>query len=522
MLTLIAIGLLLLVPVLMLLIRLIWPDFIFHWLIALGGAFIAWPLVLLMGLRLPEAVPLYSFEPEALFPSWPMLLIDRLSWPYAVALATLALAVILTDVVRAHEVDWMSWGGTLALASVGMVAVLAGNPLTLLLAWMALDLADLGIMFAQERSSAVRERVVIAFSARSAGSLMLIAAVLVTRAAGENLTFAQISAQAGLILSLAAGLRLGVLPLQMPFLTEVPLQRGLGTMSRLALAAAALTLLARTAVAEERVAFSPYLLGLAALAAVFSATAWMLASDQLSGRTAWLLGLASLAVAAALLGQPAACLAWGLAALFSGGLIFLTSINDRRLTWLTLIGAVGISGLPFTPAWNGVSMYAVRYDPLLVAFILAQSFLMAGYFRHTLRSEERWSGIERWVWLVYPVGLAILPLIHYLVGWWTKPSSSQVPLAGWWVGAAASLLALLWLAWGMRRRREGLGLPTRWLPSLAALFSLAWFYRLIWEAYRFLGRVIGFLSAVFEGEGGVLWALLILALLFLVLTRAGG
>jgi hypothetical protein len=518
MLILIPILILLLTPIAMLLFRLTWPRFAYHWLIAAGGVLVAWPLVLLASAQLPQAIQLVPWLPDALFPSWPMLLVDRLSWPYALALVTLVLGVILTDVARAPEADWAAWAGSLGLAALGIFAVLAGNPLTLLLAWTAIDLVELLVMLGQVKESSVRERLVIAFSARVLGSLTLVAGVVAARSAGQSLSFAVIPPRASIFLLLAAGLRLGVLPLHLPLLQEVPLLRSLGTMSRLVPVAASLALLARTATADVMTSLAPVFLGLAGLAALFGGATWALAQDELDGRTGWILGMGSLAVAAAVRAQPAASLAWGMATLLSGGLLFLTSARDRRLSWITLLGLLGFSAMPFSPAWNGARLYAGQFYPFLSVFLVAHALLLVGYLRHTLRVASPLIGVERWVWFLYPVGLALLPVTHLLFGWWTNPGIEDVPLAGWWVGPFVLGLAALMIAWSRRIHH----FPGWVIIIFAYIFSLSWIYRLFWSLYRWIGRLLSFFSTVLEGDGGVLWALLVLVLLILVFAGNGG
>ena len=520
MIILVAILLLFLASLVMLIIRLSRPEFAYHWLVATGGALAAWVLVLLAGLNLPQTLTVVSISHTNAesFPGWPILLVDRLSWPYAVALATLALAVILTDVARAPEADWYAWAGCLALTAFGVIAALAGNPFTLLLAWMAIDVSELLTLLGQVNQSSLRERVVVAFSARMFGSMLLIAAGMVAYArTGHSLAFTSIPAQAGTILLVAAGLRLGVLPLHVPFLQEVPLRRSLGTITRLVPAAAALSLLARTATAEGNSLLAPYLLGLAGLAALYSGIAWILAPDELAGRPAWILGMASLAVAAALNNQPTATLAWGMATIFSGSLLFLTSVHDRRISWLTLLGLFGISMLPYSPTWNGARLF-FPFQPLLVPFLLAQVFLMVGYVRHTFRTGTPLAGVERWVLVIYPLGLVWLLVTHLIFGFWTNPGVKDVPVIGWWIGAFVSVMAGLLVIASRRQLR----FPRLVSVVFGTIFSFGWLYRLLWVVYRFIGRLVKIITGVLEGEGGVLWTLLLLILILLVIMNRNG
>lgn len=510
--------LLLLSALAMVVIRLFRPDFVYHWLIALAGALLAWPIMLVGGLNLPLSIPLITWRPTSLFPASPMLLVDRLSWPYAVALATLVLAAILTDVVRAAEADWSAWGGDLALAAFGILAALAGNPLTMLLGWTVIDFGEFIVMMSQITSSSVRERVVVSFSARVTGSGFLLAAVLVAALNGEALTFTAIPARAKLFLILAAGLRLGVIPLHFPFLGDISLRRNLGTLVRLTPAAASLVLLARTASVGETTAFQPLVLGLTALVALFSSGAWVLAGDELEGRPAWILAGASLAVAAAVRGQPTASLAWGIALLLSGGVLFLTSIRDPRLIWLTLLGLLGISALPYSPTWNGARLYDPPFNIYLIFFLIAQVLLILGFIRHTLNGVTRLAGIERWVWLIYPFGLAVLPVSHLLFGLWTNPGSADAPAAGWWVGIVVAALAGFTILAYRRWNR----LPPHLLALFKSLFSFGWLYQALRGLYRLFDRFIDFLTNVLEGEGGLLWAVLILLTLLSVIWRSSG
>jgi hypothetical protein len=264
------------------------------------------------------------------------------------------------------------------------------------------------------------------------------------------------------------------------------------------------------------------LLGLTGLAALFAGISWVLAANELDGRPAWILGMTSLAVAAAVRGQPEASMAWGLATLFSGGLLFLSSTKDRRVSWLTFLGILGISALPYTPAWNGARLFAPPFSFWMVIYLISHALLVIGYALHILRDIRPLRGVERWVWLIYPIGLALLPATHFSFAWLAgsigAPFVSEAGPIIWWIGAASLGLAALGIAWIWRSGE----LPRTPLTILESIFSLNWLYRLLWGIYRSISRLIAFLTTVFEGEGGVLWTLLILMLLFSLLARNGG
>ncbi|MGE5221156.1 MAG: hypothetical protein ACM3PY_01890, partial [Omnitrophica WOR_2 bacterium] len=488
------------------------------------------------GFKLPTSLQLWKWNPVELFGSSPALLADRLSWPYAAVLATLVLAVILTAVARVQPLAWEIWAGSLLLTALGLFAVLAGNPLTLLMAWAALDIVELIFLLLQLKENEARERIVASFSARLAGIILLLWAWIVARSTKETFTFASVPQQATIFLVLAAGLRLGVLPLHLPFYQELPLQRGLGTIIRLVPVAASLVLLTRAAVAGVPLWISPYLLALAGLAALYGGWAWLTASDELSGRPFWIIGMSALSVTAALRAQPGASIAWGIACLMSGGLLFLASARHRNLLPLLILGLLGFSALPLTPAWNGMGIYAYPrlmqtsgiagnlekpaiYLVYTLVFLIAHALLLAGYIRFILRQGVTLKGVERWVWVIYPLGLFLIICSQYFLGFWSWPKFSAVNSPGWWGGATAAILTVI--IWVLSNRKTAL--PENTMANWRYIFSFNWLYRFFWLAYQGIGRLVSWSTMILEGEGGLLWTLVLLALIFsLVAQRSLG
>lgn len=517
----IPIILLLFLAALLTLIHSLRPDFGYSWLIAALGILIAWPLILLSNSGVPHSLPLVLWQPESLFFSSPELLIDGISWSFALALGTLTLAVILTDVVRAAEAEWSTWAGCLVLAAVGIVAVFAGNALTLLMAWAALDGIELIILLWHVPSSRAREQVVIAFSARSAGIFLVWLALLVAAPAGEGFSFDAIPQNISSLLILAAGLRLGVIPLHMPPLHERALRRNLGTMLRLVPAASSLMLLVRTASAGVPESQAGFLLAVVGIAAFISAFSWATAGDELEGRPFWILGMASLSLAAALRNQPAACLAWGLALLISGSILFLTSARHPSLLWISGLGLLGFCGLPFTPTWNSFTIYSGSFSFWLLFFPLAHALLLAGYARHALRRGQRLEGVERWVWAIYPLGLFSLPFAHLLIAWRGGTGSNITSGVSSWMQIIPSLvvLSLATLFWRLQLIKPD------WVMAVGKVLtpsiSFGWVYKVLWWSYRSVGKGVDFITRVMEGQAGVLWAFLLLTLLFAFLAQTG-
>lgn len=533
-------------------------------------------MVLLARADVPRVITLFSWEPATLFPVSPSLLIDDISWYFALALMSLSLSLIVTSISRlgqTHKSDlnqiqnkigviegqgipdeaissgkpvsieehgltsnWQSWAGILVLTSLGLVAVTAGNMLTLLLAWAALDMIELVILLGQVIESKSRERIILAFTARMAGIGTVLLAGIIPWSQGIPLSFEAISQSTSIYLLLAAGLRLGVLPLHLPLIHVLPLRRGLGTVLRLVPAASSYILLVRVANIGVLGPATPYLLGLTALAGLYAAMNWMSARDELNGRPLWLIGTASLAVAAAILNHPTAAIAWSMASILSGGLIFSISMRHKNLIPIAFLGLINLSALPFSPTWLGTALYqnsssfSEIIPPFLLylfsfAFFLVHSLLLAGFIRHAIRgifpSRERpVEHVERWVWFLYPIGLVFITVTHFLIGLWLHPNLNEIPFTGWIMGVSAVIISLLiwYIPWRYSQAFLPKDQPIKTSP-LNNLFSLEWMYRLFWRLFRLITRLIALISTILEGDGGILWALVLFALIFVFLQR---
>ena len=128
------------------------------------------------------------------------------------------------------------------------------------------------------------------------------------------------------------------------------------------------------------------------------------------------------------------------------------------------------------------------------------------------------AGVERWVWFIYPFGLALLPIMLFLFGVWTMLERGGMPVFGWLEGLVAVILAtILGLLLYQRFR-----ISEEAINRFQSILSLNWLYRSLWMIYRTLGRSIAFISTVFEGEGGLLWTLLLLVLFLLMRLGISG
>jgi len=518
MLILITVLLLFLTALALLILRVTRPAFRFAWLVAIGGSLLAWITVFIWQVRMPISLALLPWQPASLFADSPAFIADGLSWPYALSLVTLCLAVLLTGVARQSFPNSLTWAGTLTLVGLGLLAVTAANPLTLVLVWTAIDLTELVSLLRSVNTPAANERVVISFAVRVAGIGLLLWANIVSLSLGSRMDFQSIPPQAGLLLLVAAGLRLGVLPLHLPYTSELALRRGFGTTLRLVSAASSLILLRHVPAESLNSGFTLLLLVLSCLAALYAGWMFLRAADELSGRPFWMIGLAALSVAAALRGNPIGAAAWSCSLILAGAALFLSSMRHVWLDRALLISAWSLSALPFSLTASGWQSGGAGFWLLLPILIAAQALLMTGLIRQSLHSSARQplESLDVWARKIYPLGVFILLAVQVLLGLWGWGGAFQFGL--WPAGLSATLLSLA-LLWAVPRFPLLNPVRAHWLRPASSTW-LDNLYRGLWVLYRRLTEVSQAFSNILEGDGGIMWTLLFLVLFISLFSGA--
>lgn len=494
-------------------LRVAQPNARYAWLVAVIGAGLALISVFLWPIQSPLEFALPAWQPVTLFTSPLLLRADGISWPLAVSIAALTLSILLTAVTIPVYVNTLTWAGILALGGFGLLAVTANNPVTLLMAWALLDFTELVSQLFSVNGSVNTEKVVVSFAARAFGIGLLTWAGALNISSGRTFDFQTIAANSGAFVVLAAGFRLGGLPLHLPYSSESSLRRGFGTAIRLISSASSLAVLGRISTEGLITSYTPYLLGIALVAAIYGGWMWLRAPDELNGRPFWVIGVSALAVASALGGNSLGAIAWGCALVLAGGALFLAAVQNVWVNRILLAGVWGLSSLPFSltaVTWTG------RFGLFLPLGIIAQALILAGYIRHVLRSTGRDSldGQPGWARAMYPAGIVLLIILIFLFGFTGWDGALQI---GAWPQALLASLLTGGLFWASRRFRIFTPIRAHWISNAGSRIDNL--FAALWSLYRGLGRLSQTVTVTLEGEGGIMWTLLFLVLFISLLTQ---
>jgi hypothetical protein len=524
----IPIGLLLLGALSILIIDRIRPKFGTSWLVAAITSILAWFIIFFFRLRLPTSFEVFSWQPSSLNLLGDFsLIMDYNTWPYLLSLSTICLAVILSDAARTrYETTSQSWAASLVITAFGLLAILSGTSLSLMMTWIIVDIYELFYLLRLQGDRQSFKSILQTFAVRIASILLLVLATIQGWRTVGSFDLTLIPQNTSFIFLLAAGLRLGALPLNLPYLQEPELRRGAGNIIRLAPVAASLSLLSRLPVdllPVQLIPWKPLFMGLLAAAALYASVRWLLSSDEIEGRPFWIITWASMATASVLNGAPGASLAWGTALLLPGSLLFLYFPRIQRMNFLLFFGLIGIIGLPFTPAASGwVGFVNNGFTFWTILFVLAHAIMVLGYLDRIMQSGGEAGALESWARLVFPLSLIII--IQAVIGLGLVGWPGSLTLGIWWLGAASSILVMGAV---ILNRRLELTPPyfrisssgkfsaalRQILPILEKVFRLGWLYRVLWWVFKLLTRILKGFSSILESEGGVLWTVLLLVLL---------
>ncbi len=527
------IALLILTAVAILIIRLVRPGFPALWLLAVVGSIASWLVMLFARIRLPANFTLLEWSSSSIFQSSPGLLLDYSSWPYGFAISTLVLAVVLVSPGHLHQrSEVINIAGSLALGGLGLVAVLAANPITLLLGWAAIDLVELFILLRRSGTEETTKTALQVFSLRVAGILIALWTFVVgSRTAGFNTSFTELSPLAGVPLLLSIALRLGIFPLHVPYTADESLRRGQGTLLRMVPAASGLVVLSRIPSTAISTATATWIGVFAIIGFIYSSARWLFVKEDLASRPFWIISLASCGIISVLTRQPEAAIAWGVGMIFIGTSIFLMEYANRFMRFLLGIGFISLIGLPLTANAAGISGILNRTNwfvglPIVFGFIL----LMLGVAEKILEKPEIPQKMEQIIYLTFPLSILILTLSYIFVGLFGWHGSRVI--GNWPVSTLIFIILLAYLVCDKRT-----GVPKRWLEwlreksmtqipqplaqQIRKVVDFQWILVVARYLYIGLGWIVRQLTFLLEGNAGIFWAVLLMVLFFALLNIGG-
>lgn len=455
--------------------------------------------------------------------------VDRAGWQLSFFLLLMIQAVLVVLLARTDRLAWSPdrparqkalFPAVLLLGAASLLTIWASSVASVLTTWVVVSLTWLFALWTMTEARVSANRLLPRAGALLLGALFLWLATATTSAAtvASGLRGPWSGASAYLLL-LAAIAPLGALPLQWwrPLAWSLPTETA--AIVHLAPVAAGGSLLIRSGwQASEQ---EPGLLLIATLLGLLSvlvgvSIAWMYVASPSRSLSGLALAQAGMVVlAAAWAGSSAALAATQLLILAISSLFLAARWSPRRLPWPAVVPLLALAGFPLTAGVDGVvSVYDAwlgsgRAVLLLIGALLSMFMLAAGIL--TVRREvptDELVGRSVWVKTRHHLALA-LPSLGLLM--FSNQALTDIAVVAWITVALAIIGALLLNRFEAQIQDGQLSLRRALHLGFAGRRSM----RVLTDTGSALDSLIREMAAILEGEGGMLWLLIFLVVIWL-------
>lgn len=491
------------------------------WLMVLGSVFLGWLALLLGSGGRAGTLDVSVWRPERLFSAELVLQLGSAQWEVLYAAATLLIVLVLTAPARDGEERPSEWALFLVYSSLSLLAMMAGNLLTLSLLLIVLDITCFVFVLQRTGEGPGGQQAIVKLGVESVGVLLLLTAGLIgTLERGEGHFAGGETAALALMLALGVGLRIELEPLPLGLPPDSASRRSIGALMRLMPPAILLVQLGLQWPAGFVAAYQGWLIALGAVAAGSAGLAWAFAVRALDARAALVAcaaGLGLLASGGVSQGLNAAMSAVAVLLLLAGGLASVAEVHTPfHRIWPAAL-AIASLGFPLTPAGAVLRPLGEGEANWLlgIAIGLGLGLLAAGLGQMTAIQETPWRRAEGYSRLLYGVGLALCPVAAVGFGLRQGLEISVPALLGLGASLVSASLAIL-----VRRMRPEAGL-------LRARRFVGWLdasplVRALWSLYGGLLAMARGVGTTLEGEGAFLWVMALVAFVAALLAGNSG
>jgi len=421
--------------------------------------------------------------------------LDPVSTTLIMAQTSIIFAAALFQEYSPKQLAWIT-----GLGGVCCLAMLADTPFTLLLILTLIEIVLLFNFITSEIRFESTRRKLLAVIGRLLSPFLMLYAMLKGGAQFSESTFSEIDPSAGPIL-IAAGL-IGALgwfaflrdPIEeSPDLIPNQITESLPTTIGLLLMIRGAGLMASNPI-DALPGFVP---GLITLILVLVST------FLFRLRSSWYIGLLGVIAGAAIIGNPQGSMTWSLVLLLPGFILAEVPENPKQNLLFLIIGGIGMISAPFLPAWTGIEVF----NPGIGGYLFAGALGLAGgrFLGGRISDLVKISNIKGAFDLPRLLAAFCLLVCQYIfaikIG--LIPTSIQLkstPLSAWVPG----LILAGVIIFGKKIPKMDLSI---WDNVTEKLESSSW--TSFDTGTNFFDQVILGLANIFEGEGGLIWTLLI-------------
>ncbi len=490
------------------------------WVFAIIASTAIWILVSILRIIDPPALIIRYLDPSILDGILLSFNFTTVTWVFGFLLLTLLGAILLADSSRlSGNNNPIAWSGAMVITAAGILVCMSGSFAAFILSSTFLDITLLIVGLIVNRQSGQIQEVVIEFSGRVAGSI-----ILMTTLGNSNLDL--VNSQPDVISELlpffiiSLILRMGVIHSNKVSSISQPVRRNLQIFIQMIVPVTVFAFISRLSFPLLQGLF--FRLTIFVLFGIVLIKAIKLLSQKIFDPKIWIEILAILGIGSILLEQTKAILPIGIVMISIGGAISITEARSKWTSVILMVLMLGMIGLPYTPS-NGIWLEATSMESGFAGLFhnLIIFLALLGVSNNFLKKISMNSSNEKWVDFsngMSPIILMVSPWIY--LPWTNYLSGTIIGMIGAGIVIGISLSRLLLRKWWVKITQNVTNVAEKLKTDFQFFESLGNnFLKLTWltNIFKALNYMVEWLVTstirMLEGEGGLLWALVLLILL---------
>lgn len=508
--------------------------------VAVVIALLAVVVTFLLGMSLPDGVVHTHLQSESHMGDSLQLKIYGSSWMLAMALLLGLAGASLAGLASRNEQGGRNRATSMLVVSVAIAAVFADNLMTLAIAWATLDV----VAYFWVVLSGGDNRVAGELGVNLLAVALVMAAAVVCAEAGMPAVIrgGKIPTHGVLFLLLASILRLGLYPVHLHFRRAVDvIQLEIESVTRLAKLSVVVALLGALASQPGVLPVRGWLTVAALASGLIGGWRWYSSDVPREQFTYMIMGHTGVMILTFLWGgqwAAAGLVAQGVSVLLGGVVLsFYRGSIESGGSWAhnPLLAALVLGGMPLTVGFVGAltlftgMLHAGIWILALPIVVVIQALLMAGGFRLAFApgpgppTQAPLANAGYKLGLTIPVAAGViaglvpdkfgaLAEVADFPGWYGMMTPTGITAMGIVLLTGSIGTGLWWFRDQVRSREVS-------IPRLALISTLdmRWLHDVVWVLYCWIARAMRSAALVLEGQGGVLWAIVLVTIVWMVL-----
>jgi hypothetical protein len=448
--------------------------------------------------------------------------LNNMNWPISVSYFTILVSYSLTSIARLRgNKSLYAWVEMAVLVLSGWLVILAGDYWSILITWTLIDFVEL--LFYLRYKILDPDGFYLHFLVKFIGSMLLIYGI--SRSFQENPQglFRNNIEGVGTVILLAAILHSGILSnIQKKSSKNNYFQVSLIFLRIISFTASFYVL---TYISDYRLSFFIEIIIkiLFFSVAIWGAYRWAMGSNESYGFQELLLAFGGMVGYLYLTGAGIAIVYWLIFMLMPIGWLFLYSDRDQRIYLFWFLCLFMMSGLPFSLTYQGLKIFLINSNSIdLLLITLPLILVIGGYIKHASKKRGKFNYLEPWYQVFYLIGL-FLPLISMSAVTLKNTRLLADEFSGWWIGAVVLSLSIMVYFYQVKSENQVIQLKKNRELRVGNFSISSHGMQIISEKiYFFFENILTFISKLFEGAGGILWAVVFLALFLTILIFQRG